>query len=53
MGRKARGINLEMGINIYTLCCVKSLQSSPARCNHIDYIAHQALLSTGLSRQEY
>ena len=53
MGRKARGINLEIGINIYTLCCAKSLQWSLTCCNHMDYIARQALLSTRFFRQEY
>ena len=42
-----------MGINIYTLCCAKSLQWSLTCCNHMDYIARQALLSTRFFRQEY
>ena len=31
----------------------KLLQSCPTLCNHMDYIAHQAPLSMGSSRQGY
>jgi len=34
-----------------TLMCAKSLQSCPSRCNPMDYIAFQAPLSIGFSRQ--
>ena len=35
------------------VCCAKSLQSYQALWDPMDYIAHQAPLSMGLSRQEY
>ena len=33
--------------------CAKSFQLYPTLCNPMDYIAHQASLSMGFSRQEY
>ena len=39
-------------LSLYCCCCLVT-KSCPTLCDPVDYIAHQAPLSMGFSRQEY
>ena len=49
------GAQAQSSKNLFTVTfvCVMSLQSCLTLCDPMDYIAHQAPLSMGFSRQEY